>query len=107
MIVNLTPHALNIHTENGIITVPPSGQVARLQTISRPCPPVQGIPTEITSFCGAEGLPEPEEGTIFVVSLMVAESAWRDDVFSPGELIQDDQGRPIGCQGLRRSVYPR
>lgn len=56
----------------------------------------------LTSFGEVTGLPVAKEGTILVVSGLVASAigGQRSDVFSPGALIRDDSGRPIGCQGL-------
>jgi hypothetical protein len=52
---------------------------------------------------GIIGLPEPAEGVGFIVSRLVRETADRDgriDLFSPGELIRNVDGQPIGCKGL-------
>lgn len=103
MFVNLTPHSLNIHTGNGVVTIAPSGEVARVATVSVEADPIGGIPTVTTSFGEVTGLPEPVEGTLFIVSGMVASAAPREDVLSPGDLVRDESGRPVGCQGLRRS----
>lgn len=60
------------------------------------------------------GLPEPEEGVVYVVSLITAQIAksWgRTDLLSPGKTITDPNdvdpsGRPriIGAQGFTRSI---
>jgi hypothetical protein len=101
--VNLTPHALNIHTPSSVVTIAPSGEVARVATVSVEAAPVGGVPTVTTTFGEVAGLPDPEEGTVFIVSGMVASAAPRGDVMSPGDLVRDASGRPIGCKGLRRS----
>ena len=107
MLVNLTPHTLNIHHPTGVVNVPPSGEVARVTTVSirAPYPPVDGyIPTVLTSYGEVTGLPAPVAGVTYIVSGMVAGAAPRPDVMSPGDLVRDEKGRPIGCKGLRRSV---
>jgi len=105
-IVNLTPHELNIHdADGGVITVTPSGTVARVSTTTVPAGDVEGIPTYSVEYGEVKGLPEPGDDTL-VVSGLVAAACPRDDVFSPGELIRDEQGRPVGCQGLKRSRHP-
>jgi len=104
MFVNLTPHALNVHTTEGVITIAPSGSVARVATVETPGLPVGGIPTVFTSYGEVTGLPAPTEGTIYIVSGMVASAAPRGDVMSPGPLVRDEGGRPVGCRGLRRSA---
>jgi hypothetical protein len=101
--VNLTPHELNIHTKTEVVTLPPSGNVARISTIEIPGPEVGGIPTVATLFGDITGLPAPQEGVVLIVSGMVASAAPREDVMSPGPLVRDEAGRPVGCRGLRRS----
>ena len=101
--VNLTPHTLNIHGPGGVWSCPPSGTIARVATVNRAAAPVGDIPTVVTTLGEVTGLPEPAPETVLIVSGMVATAAARADVFSPGDLVRDHQGRPIGCKGLRRS----
>jgi len=114
--VNLTPHTLNIHTRAGVVNIAPSGQVARCKVTYSPDGEVGGVPVSTASFGDVEGLPEPSEGLCFIVSGMVTAHprvsgersgrfwlAKRPDVFSPGELVRDQSGRPIGCKGLKRA----
>jgi hypothetical protein len=100
-IVNLTPHALNIHASNGSVReVPPSGKVARVATRRVPGPSVDGIDTFAVEFGEVEDLPAPAADTVYVVSGMVAARINRTDVFAPGELVRDEKGQPCGCRGL-------
>lgn len=102
-IINLTPHILNIHTANGIVEVAPSGNVARVDVTYEASGEVAGIPVSKAVYGNVEGLPEPVEGTIYVVSGMVqARCSDRHDVYAPGNLVRDENGRPIGCQGLKQ-----
>ena len=101
--INLTPHALNIHVGSEIIVLPPSGEVSRVSSISVEAGAINGIPTVRTEFGEVTGLPEPREGVFLIVSGMVASAAPRPDVLSPGDLVRDEDRRPIGCLGLRRS----
>ena len=102
-LVNLTPHRLNIHTDGGLRVLPSDG-VARVASVSVAADPIEDIPTCRTTLGEVTGLPDPQEGVIYIVSGMVAGAAPRPDVFSPGDLVRDDSGRPIGCKGLRRSM---
>jgi len=102
-LVNLTPHTLNIHTDGGLRVLPSDG-VARVSTVNTPAASIEDIPTVRTQLGEVTGLPDPQEGVIYIVSGMVASAAPRPDVFSPGDLVRDDSGRPIGCKGLRRSM---
>ena len=79
-IVNMTPHEVNL----GGTVVPPSGQVARVSTSHEKVGEVSGIPIYRAVFGEVTGLPEQIEGTIFLVSGMVAAAVPdRPDVFSP------------------------
>ena len=109
-LVNLTPHALTLRTPEGIdITLPPSGTVARVGTTPGALREVAGIPVsvaEATSYGEVQGLPEPAEGTIYIVSGLVLGRAFgRADVFGPGTgpqdgAIRDDAGRVIAVTRL-------
>ncbi len=104
-LINLTPHALNILTVSGEIVLPPSGGIARLTVSRDPRPAIltdsgEEIPVCSPTMGTISGLPDPEPGTALVVSALVADAAKRPDVFSPGELVRDADGKPVGCRGL-------
>lgn len=108
-IINLTPHPINMKTVDGEnVTIEPSGMVARVSETRVECQPINGtVPvTYITYDSGISGLPEPEEGTIYVVSSLVLQvvGSRRADVFAPGPAIRDDAGRVVGCDGLSCGV---
>ena len=102
-IVNLTPHDIVFVGDDGnvILTVTPSG-LARVQaTVVATGITVGGIPITETKFGKVEGLPEPKEGTAYVVSRMVAEATkGRKDLFIPNESVRDECGNIIGCHSL-------
>lgn len=87
--------------------VHPSGQLARVtsrtvQVGSVDCGGMT-IPLTATEYGEVEGLPEPEDGTIYVVSSLVAQSfRERDDVFIPNESVRDEDGHIVGCKSLGR-----
>lgn len=61
------------------------------------------IPVTGTSYGEVEGLPAPSEGTIYIVSSLVASRCKdRTDVFIPNESVRDDKGRIVGCRSLGR-----
>ena len=101
-IVNLTPHDLHIYDndKNLVVTLPRSGQIARIGVSRVQNGTVNGIPTFTTELGEPEGLPEMVEGTIYVVSGIFRSNCPRQDLWQPGELLRDDNGRPIGCVGL-------
>jgi len=99
--VNVTPHILNIHGQ-GVTVVEPSGVVARVSMTSEVVETINGISISKTTI-GALDIPEPHEGVIYIASLIMASRAaslGRTDVVSPGSLVRDDAGQPIGCKGL-------
>ena len=109
--VNLTPHDITIVQDGDVVaTIPKSGNVARcaternvVGTIS-----VDGVEIPMTEVVLGEvaGLPEPNEGTAYIVSLAVATRASQDgrvdDIFVPDDTVRDEDGRIIGCQALAR-----
>ena len=104
-VINLTPHALYIHDREGekVASIPPSGDVARLREERKKSDPFGDIPVDIVRFSEIENLPDEEPGTIIVVSTMVEQQSSRGDVFSPGSLLRDDDGRITGCVGLQQT----
>lgn len=102
-IVNLTPHIVRIHDADGnlIVTIAPSGVPARCSTQREQVGEVKGIPLYRTRYGEVTGLPDPEPGTILIVSGMVrAAVAHRTDLWQPGEAVRDAAGQVIGCIGL-------
>lgn len=114
-VVNLTPHTITItsvspkpETEAPAITIPPSGTTARCPITTKQVTTVSIagviVPVMETTTGPAEGLPEPEAGTIYVVSQVVAEAAplYRLDVFVPCDATLDSAGRITSYQALAR-----
>ena len=104
-IINLTPHELSIHDEAGnlVFWIPAGTQIARVTVNRQKTGEVHGIPLFVTEYGEVEGLPEPADDTIYVVSGMVrAATPNREDVYQPGELIRDTNGQPTGTIGLSR-----
>jgi len=107
-IVNLTPHKLNVFADTTggpelVNTFEPSGTVARVAIKKVLIGDAAGVPLYETIFGDVENLPESQQDTIFVVSLLVRQAApERTDLYSPGELLRNEDGQPIGCIGLSR-----
>ena len=121
-IVNLTPHVINILRAGlagyeEILSIPPSGQVARLdvdrkevdniteandQIVGNPIDGLGGIAFYKSIFGEPSDLPPPQEGIIYIVSSLFRSGFDRNDLWVPGELIRDDDGKPVGCLGLSR-----
>lgn len=86
-IINLTPHTITIIDDNGnVVGSYESAGLARVDSL-----PLGDV----------VGLPEPEDGTVYVVSVLVAERLpHRADLRVPGGQVRDGDGRIIGCRSL-------
>lgn len=105
MFINLTPHVLNVKKTDGTyLTIAPSGTVARVATSTVTLPPIDGVSVSSVLFGDVSDLPNPVDGVIYITSMLVAQAAKRADVLSPGSLIRDDSGQPVGCDGLSSSI---
>ena len=87
-VVNLTGHPVRLETDSSSILIQSDGQRARL--VSRPHMvgevKIAGlcIPLYVHDERRILDLPDPEAGTIYIVSGMVADVAQRDDVWAIG-----------------------
>ena len=102
-LVNLTPHSITFVDDvgNTVLTVEPSGQIARCSVTREKIGEINGIPVNQTRFGKVENLPEPQEGTIFIVSALTAQAVpEREDVFITDDAVRDEQGRIIGARAL-------
>jgi hypothetical protein len=99
---NLTPHEINLHLEDGgILTIPPSGVVARTVETSQRQEDLCGIPVFSVKHGGCE-IPPAQKGVVYIVSaLALGANPDRTDLFSPYGLVRDGEGRIIGCKGLQ------
>lgn len=100
MIINLTPHDINVHV-NGNVKVYKSEGIVRLKTEIRYMGDIDGIRITATVFGNPEGLPDFEDGTYYIVSQLVKSALPdRGDLLVPAELIRNEQGVIIGCNSL-------
>ena len=123
--INLTPHSVNIFAAKGdaapAMIVLPSGIVARAATKKEHVDTFDGIPIFRVEHGDLEGMPRgwqwPAEETVLITSALAkpALDLWLEDqrppneegeplalvwTASPGELVRDKEGQPIGCIGL-------
>lgn len=103
-IVNLTPHDINIIGEIGEVvqTFPASGELARCSVSREQVDAINSVPVNRTVFGEVTGLPEQQEGVVYIVSALVAQATKRDDVLIPDDAVRDEQGRIIGCRAFAR-----
>lgn len=101
-IVNLTPHAIVAVNGDKKVTYPPSGMIARLIAKNIEIGEVDGMPLYRQSeMAPVTGIPDAEADTWYLVSMAVrAALPNRFDLISPGDLIRDEAGQPIGCKGF-------
>lgn len=104
-IKNLTPHAIHFIEDGSVVkTIEPEGILARVSAVTVETGEViDGIKVTATSYGEVEGLPDPVDGTVYIVSALVAGRVpERKDVFIPNESVRDDKGRIVGCRSLGR-----
>ena len=118
-LINLTPHEINLVDANSVqfdsvakcyrieegksVAIPSSG-VARCTTHQQKIFEENGIEFLETSYGEIQGLPEPEDNTIYIVSAIVALAGrrlGRDDLAIATNMVKSDDGRTIiGCTAL-------
>ena len=122
-IVNLTPHQLNFYDDKGLVLSIPSSGVARVYQSEEYAGYITTakneteyiIPTYNIEYGEIQGLPEkPEEDTLYVVSLVVAQAlkersdwnVWKKHIAVPNTgpsehgAVRDESGRIIGVRSL-------
>ena len=106
-LVNLTGHDIVlVDGGGGLLTVPPSGKVARCQLSKAVLVPLAVDGGKVALRCLTpeivRGLPLPEAGTMYLASQMVVAAARRPDVLSVMGVRTDAEGRVVAARGLAR-----
>jgi hypothetical protein len=102
-IENCTPHVVHLHKQNGeVLTIEASKNPVRVSTKNDTLSDIDGIPVFKKTFGAIENLPEPVEGTIYIVSSIVlsALNGSRNDCYVPDDVIRDASGAIIGAKAL-------
>lgn len=104
-VYNLTPHVLNVIGSDGNVTaIAPSGAIARVSAEEVLVGKLGQVEVVKRSFGKVEwgfDMPQMKKDTVYVVSSLVASAVSdRHDILVPGNLVRNEQGQPIGCQGL-------
>lgn len=115
MIINLTPHPITIvrdepRSEDGyhvIAQIPGTDFPARCAENWEDrghhafIGGIEEIPLGAMTYGQVTGLPDPVEGTWYIVSQMVAAAAPdRDDLVFPAQMMRNEVGQIIGCRAL-------
>ncbi len=106
-ILNLTPHAVKIVDENGVIqtTYEPTGTVARATQQAEKIGELDGVEVVSMKFGETVDLPEYEQGTLYIVSIITLNAAQANgrqigDLLLTTDLVRDEAGSIIGCRRL-------
>lgn len=108
--INCTPHAITVE---GVGTIAPCGIVARVGTVRVGMGMRGGVRMTLQNLGQVEGLPEPVQGTTYIVSGMVLDAIKRQaaqvgssragaDVFAPdtGPDAIRENGQIVAVRGL-------
>ena len=106
-LVNLTPHPIAIYGNNPVEDGPkeviaPSGTVTRIATIDLGTQVSNTAVYELVEYGHAHDLPQPADGTDYIVSLVVALACHRDDLLAPYVEVRNGEGTMIGCRYLQK-----
>ncbi len=118
-IVNLMPHSLVLYDPSDTrpagpkgyvlsdkaakpVCIIPSSGISRAACTETPVGNVTGIPVFRMTFGDPEGVPEPQQGVMYVVSSITARACAEigrttSDLIMPARTVRDDEGRIIGC----------
>ena len=104
-LINLTPHDVVVEYKDGTRKVyPSSGQVARVEIEDVCVGHINGLPVYKGKPKKLVGIPNPQDGVLYIVSLFVLQNANRDDLISPdtSNVIRDDEGKIVAVRGWRK-----
>ncbi len=83
-LVNLTPHDIHVMENEVVVTYPASGQQARVSVTQEKLTEINGAPVYRPVYGEVTGLPEPQNDTMYIVSMLVRSAAPnRTDLMSP------------------------
>lgn len=102
---NYTPHkVLTYRPDDGpSLTLPQSGNVRLIEEFVSGGTLPNGLPLTLLRYGKADGLPEPSDGIVYVVSQLVVNAyPQRDDLVFPAGLVRNDNGDIIGFRLLAR-----
>ena len=101
-IVNLTPHSIAVlDASNEVVLNLPSEGNARCKVEKTVIGSLNGFAVKKSVFGEIEGLHEPEDNTVYVVSAITAQAAKdRKDLYIVEDTVMDSSGRIIGCKSF-------
>lgn len=107
-LVNYTPHLVSIYREEGLLNLPSVG-LARVKETILEQRLVHGVAIRTTHYGDVTGLPDPVEGTVFIVSKMVFDQSHRTDLAYPTDFERNDDGSIAYANAIvvSRSFYDK
>lgn len=102
MLMNLTPHQINIVSQHGIYNIPPSGIVARCKQQEKFIGGLENdIPVTKIVVGEVQDLLASEPGITYIVSHIILQNCpERCDLVKPEQIVRAADGRVIGCCSL-------
>lgn len=102
MLKNLTPHLVTVVNDQNqvILEVAPEETSARCLVKREVAFLADGIQVNRNVYGEISGLPDPVQGTWYIVSRIVAEAAKRHDLLVPDETVRDQNGQISGCKSF-------
>lgn len=107
-VVNLTPHEVTVFDDDDtVIKTYPSEGLARARQTNVIVGCLDGTPVVRTEFGEVDGLPEPAEDTVYIVSIITVNAAKAhgrstDDLLVTSGPVRNDRGQTIGCRAFAR-----
>lgn len=103
-IINLTPHTLNMITNEGTVDIPSNGLARVTFAPDTPDGAIADIPVYVTASTGTvTGLEKPKDGTVYVVSRQVYDACPnRNDLVITHQAVRGEGGRIVGCRAFAR-----
>lgn len=103
-LINLTAHDVHLFRGDELVETLKSCGAARVSVRSEIIGEINGYPISKNFYGEIIGLPEPQPGTFYVVSALVAQAAAgrRTDLLVVNDTVRDQEGRIVGCRGFAR-----
>ncbi len=106
-LVNLTPHEINLVNGGDVVTIKPSGVVARVSVTRQQIGTIEScdivFPINKNVFGDVTDLPDAQTDTLFIVSAIVANACPnRDDLVIVDDAVRNDSGQIVGAKALAK-----
>lgn len=104
-IVNLTPHTINIYDVNGNeVSKFESMGIARADSSETVVDYINDIPVVEMTYGAPIGLPDPIEGTAYIVNMLTIQAAVQvgrttSDLYTTADLVRNDKGQRLSVVG--------